>query len=118
MQATVLLNVNIAFLSIQSVDNNGLFTTYRSPTQILIYVSTVTSLSSMLFGLLLVRHSDPKRWESADLVVSIFMVLLIIDIWTLTGMQATFLGSMTHGTRGLESLAIMYTLPYALLMWS
>lgn len=118
MQATVLLNVNIAFLSIQSVDNNGLLTAHRSPTQILIYVSTVTSLSSMLFGLLLVRHSDVKRWEPSGRIVSMSIVLEIIDIRTLKGMQATFLGSMTHGARGLESLAIMYTLPYALLMWS
>ncbi|KAF7970175.1 hypothetical protein HWV62_24894 [Athelia sp. TMB] len=82
--ATVLLNVNIAVLSIQSVDNNGVATQHRSPTQILIYVSAVTSLSSMLFALLL----------------------------------ATFLERMTNRNTGLESLAIMYTLPYALLMWS
>ncbi|KAF7986292.1 hypothetical protein HWV62_35234 [Athelia sp. TMB] len=97
--ATVLLNVNIAVLSIQSVDNNGVATHHRSPTQILIYVSAVTSLSSMLFGLLLVRHSDPKRREAAH-------------------SAATFLERMTNRNTGLESLAIMYTLPYALLMWS
>jgi len=28
------------------------------------------------------------------------------------------LGKMTHKTRGLETLAILYALPYALLMWS
>ena len=32
--------------------------------------------------------------------------------------QAIFLGSMTHKTRGLEPLAILYSMPYALLMWS
>jgi hypothetical protein len=28
------------------------------------------------------------------------------------------LGKLTHKTRGLETLAILYALPYALLMWS
>jgi hypothetical protein len=33
-------------------------------------------------------------------------------------MQAKFLASMTHERCGLESLAILYALPYALLIWS
>lgn len=61
----MLLNANIAFLSIQSVDNGGITVSNRSPAQILIYVSTVTSLSSMLFASFLLRQRDRKHEGSA-----------------------------------------------------
>ncbi|KAF7983489.1 hypothetical protein HWV62_21802 [Athelia sp. TMB] len=97
--ATVLLNANMAFLSIQSVDTGGNFTSRRTAAQIVSYISIVTSLGSAILSLLLVRQNRSKGREAAD-------------------KAATFLGNMTHGTRGLEHLAILYALPYALLMWS
>ncbi|KZP26955.1 hypothetical protein FIBSPDRAFT_928377 [Athelia psychrophila] len=87
-------------LSIASVDNGGLDVSHRSPTQILIYTSTVTSLSSMLFALFLLKQNRPKGQGPVETA-------------------ARFLGNMTHdSTTGLENLAIMYALPYALLIWS
>jgi hypothetical protein len=47
-QATVLLNANVGFLAINSVDVSG-----RSPAQIASYMSLVASLGSILLGLLL-----------------------------------------------------------------
>lgn len=67
----MLLNVNIAFLSIQSVDNGGLVVSHRSPAQILVYASTVTSLSSMLFALFLLKQNRPKGQRPAEMVVSV-----------------------------------------------
>ncbi|KZP26351.1 hypothetical protein FIBSPDRAFT_353346 [Athelia psychrophila] len=97
--ATVLLNANMAFLSIQSVDNGGFTVMNRSAAQIVSYISIVTSLGSALLSLLLLRQNRSKGRLSADVV-------------------AKFLGNVTCMTRGLENLAILYALPYALLMWS
>lgn len=51
-QATVLLNANVGFLAIGSVDING-----RSPIQVASYMSLVASMGSMILGLLLVSHN-------------------------------------------------------------
>jgi hypothetical protein len=51
-QATVLLNANVGFLAINSVDAGG-----RSPIQVASYMSLVSSLGSMILGLLLVSHN-------------------------------------------------------------
>lgn len=47
-QATVLLNANVAFLAIRSVDVGS-----GSPTQIASYISLVASLGSIIIGLVL-----------------------------------------------------------------
>jgi hypothetical protein len=56
-QATVVLNANVAFLAIQSVDNNGYQNASRSPTQISSYLSVLTSIGSIIIGLLLVKQN-------------------------------------------------------------
>ncbi|KAF8889708.1 hypothetical protein BD779DRAFT_1520584 [Infundibulicybe gibba] len=96
LYATVLLNANVAFLAIQSIDRA--LNEPRSPIQITSYVSTIISIASILLGLLLVRHYRTKAKANSD------------D-------AATFL-IQRHPTLGLEALAIMYSLPYALLMWA
>lgn len=83
VQATVLLNADLAFLSIQSVDNDGLAVADRSPTQILIYVSTVTSLSSMLLSLFMLKQSENQRQEPADKVVRLLVVSFESEVWVL-----------------------------------
>jgi len=97
--ATVLLNADLAFLSIQSVDNGGNLVVQRSAAQIFCYISTVTSIGSIILALLLVRQNRGKSRQTAE-------------------EAANFLASRTHKIRGLEILAILYALPYALLMWS
>ncbi|KAH8101122.1 hypothetical protein BXZ70DRAFT_110008 [Cristinia sonorae] len=94
--ATVLLNANVAFLAIPSVD---LGPDVRSPPQIISYISVIAGVGCIIIGLLLVRQYRVKPRDTVD-------------------EAAKFLHSKTHPTRGVETLAILYSLPYALLMWS
>ncbi|KAF8814748.1 hypothetical protein BYT27DRAFT_7205702 [Phlegmacium glaucopus] len=93
LYATVLLNANVAFLGNQSPDSN------RSPAQISSYCSTTASIGSIILGLLLVRQNQTKNRDTA------------VD-------AQRFLRTRAHHLLGLETLAIMFSLPYALLMWS
>ena len=70
-QATVLLNANMAFLSIQSVDNGGQVVKDRSPAQIASYISIVTSVGSVILSLLLVRQNRSRNRQLMDEAVSI-----------------------------------------------
>ena len=54
IQATVLLNANVAFLAIQSVDSSGSMG-HRSNAQRASYFSIVNSIGAIVLGLLLVR---------------------------------------------------------------
>ena len=94
-QATVLLNANVAFLAIPSVDNGS---SSISPAQISSSLSIVTSVGSILLGLLLIRQHRVKSKDTAE-------------------EAHRFLMSRKHKALGLETLAIIYSLPYALLMW-
>ncbi|EIW78568.1 hypothetical protein CONPUDRAFT_145744 [Coniophora puteana RWD-64-598 SS2] len=95
--ATVLLGANVGFLSIQSVDNgdNG----QKSFTQIASYWSLTTSVGSIVLGTFLVRFHQSEGHKDV-------------------GAVASFLKKMHSHKRGLERLAVVYSLPYALLMWS
>ncbi|KIJ08238.1 hypothetical protein PAXINDRAFT_89152, partial [Paxillus involutus ATCC 200175] len=91
---TVLLGANVGFLAIQSVDAGG----GRSVTQIASYTSLVFSFGSIALGLTFIGLN-------------------------LTGLErgseaANFLRRMSDEQHGLEKLAIIYSLPYAFLMWS
>ncbi|PIL23459.1 hypothetical protein GSI_14770 [Ganoderma sinense ZZ0214-1] len=95
LYATVLLNANVAFLAIPSVDGgNGSVTA----AQISSYLSIVTSVGCIMVGLLLIRQHRVKSKETAE-------------------EACRYLSSRKHEMLGLETLAIIYSLPYALLMW-
>ncbi|OAX31124.1 hypothetical protein K503DRAFT_870758 [Rhizopogon vinicolor AM-OR11-026] len=91
--ATVLLNANVGFLAINTVDKGG-----RSFVQLASYMSLVTSLGSIVLGLVFVSRDrttgENTAWETA-----------------------TYLSNLHHEKHGLEKLAIIYSLPKALLMW-
>jgi hypothetical protein len=108
-----MLNVNVAFLAIQSVDVGA--DPYRSPAQIYSYLSVIANVGSIILGLLLVRHNRTKSRETAGEAVS-YLCLPIFFSYLLTQKQA-FLASRHHPLLGLETLAILYSLPYALLIW-
>ncbi|KAF9223223.1 hypothetical protein BS17DRAFT_781512 [Gyrodon lividus] len=92
--ATVLLNANVGFLAIQSVDNgNG-----KSLRQLTSYVSLVASMASIILGLVFVGHNRTDTRNTAF-------------------QAAKFLHRLQHKRHGLETLAIIYSLPYAFLMW-
>ncbi|PBK82550.1 hypothetical protein ARMGADRAFT_1001603 [Armillaria gallica] len=92
--STVLINVDVAFLSIQSVDSGP----SSSPLKIVIYLSVLSSLGSILFALLLLLRNNTKSHISMDEVVNI---------------MSSYQGSSCR----YENIAIIYGLPYALLMW-
>ncbi|KAJ7089117.1 hypothetical protein C8R44DRAFT_892493 [Mycena epipterygia] len=94
LYATVLLNADMAFLSIPTVEH-GSGTTMG---QIASYVSVMASLGSVIVGLVLMRQNRIRMDD--DIVVS-----------------AAFLGRHFHARVGFESLAQLYALPFALLMW-
>ncbi|KAG1869998.1 hypothetical protein F4604DRAFT_876837 [Suillus subluteus] len=91
--ATVLLNANVGFLAINTVDRGG-----RDAIQLASYMSLVTSLGSIVLGLFFVSHSRTSGQNTAM-------------------EAAVFLGKLHNRNHGLERLAIIYSLPKALLMW-
>ncbi|KAJ2914628.1 hypothetical protein MD484_g5809, partial [Candolleomyces efflorescens] len=92
LYATVLLNSNVAFLAIQSVDAQGV-PKRQSDSQRASYLSVITSLGSIIFGLLMLRQH--RGVITSQLVAN-----------------------RSTTSFGLEALAIVFSLPYALLMWS
>ena len=69
-KSTVVLNANVAFLSIQSVDTN-IDPSYRSPAQISSYCSITASIGSIIIGLILVRQIRLKKhMKTANKLVS------------------------------------------------
>ncbi|KAG1739393.1 uncharacterized protein EDB91DRAFT_381128 [Suillus paluster] len=93
LMATVLLNANVGFLAINTVDKGG-----RSAVQMASYMSLVTSLGSIVLGLLFVSQDRTCGQKTAEEI-------------------ALFLTSLHDERHGLEKLAIIYSLPKALLMW-
>ncbi|KAF7330609.1 hypothetical protein MSAN_02454700 [Mycena sanguinolenta] len=96
--ATVLLNADIAFLAIPTVDNGD--HAPRSVAQIAIYVSVVASLGSVVVGLFLSRLNRDQR-DAEDYVDE----------------AAEYLALHHTSYFGFESLAILYSLPFSLLIW-
>ncbi|TFK32674.1 hypothetical protein BDQ12DRAFT_692200 [Crucibulum laeve] len=94
LYSTVIMNANVAFLAIPGVSD----TETATAGQIISYASTVASIGAVVIGLLLVRQNRTKGRDDANEALS-FMTRLVGSAF------------------GKESLAIMYSLPYALLMW-
>ncbi|KAL5523131.1 hypothetical protein ACEPAF_1398 [Sanghuangporus sanghuang] len=99
LYATVLVNANVAFLAIPSIVSDdlgpGLLT---SPAGVVSQISIIASLASIIIGLLLVRQMRIGTKDSGEDYLA-------------------FVESRTHPQLGLETLAILYSLPYALLIW-
>ncbi|KAG5636730.1 hypothetical protein H0H81_007059 [Sphagnurus paluster] len=105
VHASILLNANVSFLAIRSNDpskNSATVLPVRTAAQIASYISVVTSFGSMMLALLLVRQHKTREFD-ADANVEEF--------------QRYFLKQKSP-TRGFEALAIVYSLPYALLTWA
>ncbi|KAH8984591.1 hypothetical protein EDB92DRAFT_1885927 [Lactarius akahatsu] len=104
--STVMLSVNVGFLAVPGVlpsgPNNSATTPATpsaSPNQISNYLSLVASVGSIVVGLLLVRHHRTKKEEDPD-------------------GAAQYLFQNDHKYIGLEPMAIVFSLPWALLMWA
>ncbi|KIJ11190.1 hypothetical protein PAXINDRAFT_171875 [Paxillus involutus ATCC 200175] len=92
--ATVLLTTNVGFLAIQSVDSY----TSRSLRQTASYLSVISSIASIMLGLIFIERNRHDRSNNVDKAVE-------------------FLGRFHRGRQGLEILALIFSLPYAYLMW-
>ncbi|KAH9172700.1 hypothetical protein EDB89DRAFT_2069374 [Lactarius sanguifluus] len=90
--STVMLSANVGFLAIPGVVVN-----ITTPAQIASYMSMEASVGSIVIGLLLVRHNRSRQKEDP-------------------AGAATYLTQYTHRRFGLEPMAILYSLPWALLM--
>ncbi|TFK52150.1 hypothetical protein OE88DRAFT_1364550 [Heliocybe sulcata] len=97
--ATVMLTVDVSFLTIQSVDIPSRTPGLTGAAQVAIYLSTVASVGSIIIGLLLNRQH--RAISRNDAMVA-----------------HQYLGDKYGSAYGFESLAILYTVPYALLMWA
>ncbi|PBK92994.1 hypothetical protein ARMGADRAFT_144216 [Armillaria gallica] len=96
--ATILLAVNMAFLAIPSVDEMGPGQQHRFVTQILCYLSVASSMATIIIGLILMSHHNALKHVD---------VAVVMD----------FLHRHWQEYIGFERLSIMYSTPYALLMW-
>ncbi|KAH9003494.1 hypothetical protein EDB86DRAFT_2367957 [Lactarius hatsudake] len=108
LSSTVVLSVNVGFLAIPGVIvsniNSNITSTsqvviFTSPAQIASCMSIVASAGSVVIGLLLVRRNSAKQNEDP-------------------AGASTYLFQITHRVFGLEPMAIVFSLPWALLMWS
>ncbi|KAF8960342.1 hypothetical protein BDZ97DRAFT_1734878 [Flammula alnicola] len=92
---SVMLNANIGFLAIQSLNiNQG---SSRVPAQISCYLSIAAYVGSIVLGLLLVKQTSRPLRDAGDV--------------------QQYLSNRVHPRLGLETLAILYGMPYALLQW-
>ncbi|KAH9003497.1 hypothetical protein EDB86DRAFT_3039780 [Lactarius hatsudake] len=108
LPSTVMLSANVGFLAtpgvvISNLNSNITGTNqvviFTSPAQIASCMSIVASVGSIMIALLLIRHSNPKR--KGDLTNA-----------------ASYLEANTHRHFGLEPMAIIFSLPWALLLCS
>ncbi|KAH9164850.1 hypothetical protein EDB89DRAFT_1892589 [Lactarius sanguifluus] len=108
LSSTVVLSVNVGFLAIPGVIvsniNSNITSTsevviFTSPAQIASCMSIVASAGSVVIGLLLVRRNSAKQNEDP-------------------AGASNYLFQITHRVFGLEPMAIVFSLPWALLMWS
>ncbi|KIK39690.1 hypothetical protein CY34DRAFT_807977 [Suillus luteus UH-Slu-Lm8-n1] len=90
--STVMLAVDISFLAVQPVQN-------QMSATLLAYLSTLCVLGSLVVSLVLAGQVNHNRRRSAE------------DV-------ASFMVGMSRSMLGLESLALILCLPFALLIWA
>ena len=108
---------NVAFLAIQGVivvpQNGGWIK--PSLAQIASTISLVFSIGSIISGLLLIRRNRTMAMQDPKAAVRMYFTFYASF---LIGFQCEYLNGMTKPFFYLEPLAIIFSLTYALLMWS
>jgi len=98
--STVMLSVNVGLLAIPGVVTaTGNSVVITTPEQISSCLSIISSVGSIVVGLLLIRHHRIKREEDPE-------------------GASRYLKQNDHNFFGLEPMAIVFSLPWALLMWA
>ncbi|KAK0497893.1 hypothetical protein EDD18DRAFT_124349 [Armillaria luteobubalina] len=108
LYSTVLINVDVAVLSIQSVDTS-------SPVKIIIHLSILSSLGSLFFALLLLRRNNTRPNISADEAARFCPCNIVCFLMRFE--QVKIMNSYQDSSCRYDNIAIIYSLPYALLMW-
>jgi hypothetical protein len=101
-----MLAVDISFLAVPFVQT-------QMAAILVSYMSTLCAMGSLVVSLVLAGQVNDSRRDSAKSVVSSFFDCSACIIY----IQATFMERMSSSVLGLESLALMLSLPYALLIW-
>ncbi|KAG6808067.1 hypothetical protein H0H92_005536, partial [Tricholoma furcatifolium] len=104
VHASILLNANISFLAIPSNDpsnNSSILFATRRASQVASYVSVVASFASMMLALILVHEHKVKERDCEN--VEKFH---------------EYFQKRYDPKFGFEGLAIIFSLPYALLQWA
>ncbi|KIJ08402.1 hypothetical protein PAXINDRAFT_172933 [Paxillus involutus ATCC 200175] len=96
--STVMLAVDVSFLAIPALQDTSKDTSQEQAAVIAIYGSIVSIVGSLMISVLLVGQIRGQEGESAK-------------------GAADFMKRMTQSMLGLEALAIMQSVPYALLIW-
>ena len=122
LKATVLLNTNVAFLAIPALlpssSNASVPLHNSSPSQIANLLSIITSMSSIIAGLALLRQNQTKSKDTAEDEVSSLVTVFTNGFPVLMGYcQTSHLQKLDGERFGLEPTAIMFSLPFAFLMW-
>jgi|SRR6266702_938091 len=121
-----MLTANVGFLAIPGVIISNLNSNitsasdlkiFTSPAQIASCMSVEASVGSIVIGLLLDRHNRTKQKEDPAGAVSEQWHLGHCS-WLIALWQSTYLYQNTHPIFGLEPMAIIFSLPWALLMWA
>ncbi|KAG2338036.1 hypothetical protein BDR05DRAFT_894263, partial [Suillus weaverae] len=94
--STVMLAVDVSFLAVPGVDDPSIQS--KPAATIVIYLSTLCAMGSLVISLVLAGQVSDSRRSSA-------------------GSVANFMTSMSQSLLGIESLAFMLSLPFALLIW-
>jgi len=106
--STVMLTANVGFLAIPGVVISNINNPLQSASELKVFMSTaqiassismLASVGSTVVGLLLIRHNRSKQKEDP-------------------AGAAKYLYQSTHPKFGLEPIAIIFSLPWALLMWA
>ena len=121
-----MLTANVGFLAIPGVVINNLNSNITSTNDLRIFTSTSqiastisveASVGSIVIGMLLVRHNRTKQKEDPAGAVSEQWYLGLCS-WLIALRQSTYLYQNTHRLFGLEPMAVIFSLPWALLMWA
>jgi len=117
-----MLAVSVGFLAIPGVTLYNLDTNneiqaaiFKSSSQIASALSVEASIGSIVIGMFLVRHNRTKQEASASEAVSEQSSYMCVDV---TFVQFEYLDQSCKTMAGLEPMAIVFSLPWALLMWS
>ncbi|KAH6900947.1 hypothetical protein BKA70DRAFT_731966 [Coprinopsis sp. MPI-PUGE-AT-0042] len=100
---SILLTSNIAFLTVPNVTSEDAVI-HGTLVQIPSYVSTIATIGSIILGLAFNRQQQGRKRSNK------------LEHSTAPEIQE-WLMKRCNRTRGLEPLAVMYSLPFALLMW-